>query len=271
MAGGGGGGGGGLPVAAATEGAGTPRATGIVVDTLAAATVREGPGTGGELGTISRGQKVTVTGRDADAKWFQVVFPQNSTLRGWLPATALKVADLNPQAIAIVTVTPRPQPTQQPTRVVVEQATQVPTAEATATVVSGPDLSVAIACTAGSPVQVIVKNAGAVAVQQGATVTVLVGSQVKSTLQVQLNLAPNSTVTIPTDQVVSPPSTSVQVGLAGAEDIDPADNSAQCTVQAATTPTVPVATAQSGTTPVATATQPAAALTPTPTVQTVSP
>ncbi len=279
---GGGGGGGGFPVAAATEqNPLTPKPSGIGVETIAAATVREGPNNGGELGTIPRGQKVTVTGRDADAKWFQIVFPQNSTLRGWLPATALKIADLNPQAIAIVTVTPRPQATQAPTQVVQQRPTVAATVEATATVATGPDLAVAIACTAGSPVQVIVKNAGAATVQQAATVSVLVGAQVKSTLQVQLNLEPGSSVTIPTDQVVSPPSTSVQVALAGTADIDPSDNSAQCTVGAATTPTVPVATAQSGTTPTAT-TQAATAtpttqvqvtptLTATPIVQTVSP
>jgi hypothetical protein len=114
---------------------------------------------------------------------------------------------------------------------------------------------------------VIVRNAGAATVQEAATISVLVGAQVKSTQQVQLNLAPNSSVTIPTDQVVSPPSTSVQVALAGAGDIDPSDNSAQCTVGAATTPTVAVATAQSGTTPAATATT-QAAVTATPTTQT---
>lgn len=273
MAGGGGSGGGsgGGQTAVGTESPLTPQAGGIVVETIAAATVREGPGSGGELGSIPRGQKVRVTGRDADAKWFQIVFPQNSTLRGWLPASALKVADLNVANIALASFTPIPRATipvpTSPPVVATQEPENTPTPAATPE--AGPDLAVTMSCNAGSPVAVTIRNAGTAAVERAVSVSVLVGGQVHSTQQVQLSLAPNSAVTVPTTDVVTAPVTSVQVALVGQPgDADPSDNSAQCTVQSGVTPTPAVSTPQTGTTPQA---SPTPALTATPTVQTVSP
>jgi hypothetical protein len=271
MAGGGGSGGGGGAAVVATEDPLTPSASGVVAQTIAAATVREGPGNGGELGSIPRGQKVTVTGRDADAKWFQIVFPQNSTLRGWLPASALKVSDLNVSGIALASVTPIARatialPTPPP---VVETEPPTATPAVTSTPIPGPDLAVTMGCTAGNAVAVTIRNAGDAAVQRSANVSVLIGGQVRTTNQVQLDLAPNESVTFPTDQIVTAPTTAVQVTLLGSPtDIDASDNTASCSVQGGTTPTPQVST------PVATKT-PSENSTPAPTatatVQTVSP
>jgi hypothetical protein len=270
MAGGGGSGGGNRPAAVATNDPLTPQASGVVVETIAAATVREGPGNGGDLGSIPRGQKVTVTGRDADAKWFQIVFPQNSTLRGWLPASALKVNDLNVAGIALASVTPIPRATVPvPTRppvIATEPLEATPTE--TSTSVPGPDLAVTRSCTPGAAVAVTIRNAGDSVVERSANVSVLIGGTVRTTNQAQLKLAPNESVTFQTDQVVTAPSTAVQVTLLGSPaDIDASDNGAACNVESATTPTPKVSTPATSTP--ATAQTPA--LTATPTVVTVSP
>ncbi len=272
MAGGGRSGGGGNPAAIATADPLTPRASGAVVESIAAATVREGPGNGGELGSLPRGQKVTVTGRDSDAKWFQIVFPQNSTLRGWVPASALKVADLNIQSIAIASVTPITRSTLVPTQAPVVRATEVPAATAvvTSTVVAGPDLAVTMTCAPGASVAVTIRNAGEAAVEQAANVSVLIGGAVRSTNQVNLSLAPNAAVTFPTDQVVTAPTTSVQVALLGSPDIDPSDNTAVCTVQSSATATPAVSTPATST-PAANTPTVGPTLTATPVIPTVSP
>ncbi|MGE0057598.1 MAG: SH3 domain-containing protein [Dehalococcoidia bacterium] len=272
MAGGGGSGSGGNPAAISTEDPLTPRPSGAVVESIAAATVREGPGSGGELGSLPRGQKVTVTGRDSDAKWFQIVFPQNSTLRGWVPASALKVADLNVQSIAIASVTPITRSTLPPTRAPVVIATEAATSTpaATSTQVAGPDLAVTMTCAPGATVSVTIRNAGAAAVQQPASISVLIGGAVRSTNQVNLNLEPNASITVPTDQVVTAPTTSVQVALQGAADIDPSDNSAVCTVQSSTTVT-PAASTPATSTPAANTPTVGPTLTATPVIPTVSP
>jgi hypothetical protein len=269
-AGGGSGGNGGVPAAVATENPLTPQASGVVVETIAAATVREGPGEGGELGSIPRGQKVTVTGRDADAKWFQIVFPQNSTLRGWLPASALKVGNLNIDGIALASVTPITRATvaipTQPVIIATERPTSTP--EVTATSETGPDVAITISCTPGSAVSVTVRNVGTSAVQQAATIAVQVDDGETSTSQVQLNLQPNSSVTVPTAQDVTSGTTMVVLTLAG--DIDTDDNAASCTVQGSgptatpktSTPVVTNTPSQTSATP---------ALTATPVVTTVSP
>ena len=154
MAGGGGGGG---NAAMSTPNPLTPQVPGAAtVDSISTATVRDGPGTEyNALGVLSRGQKVSVTGRDAEGKWFQIVFPQNSTSRGWAPASALKVADINVQALSVVTVTPRPTPVL-PTPIPrpTEAAVATATATATGTAAPGPDLAVSMNCAAGAPVMV---------------------------------------------------------------------------------------------------------------------
>jgi hypothetical protein len=124
-------------------------------------------------------------------------------------------------------------------------------------------------CTAGNAVAVTIRNAGDAAEQRSANVSVLIGGQVRTTNQVQLDLAPNESVTFPTDQVVTAPTTAVQVTLLGSPtDIDASDNTASCSVQGGRTPTPQVST------PVATKT-PSENSTPAPTatatVQTVSP
>lgn len=239
MAGGGGGGGGGNTQAPASSSL-TPQPGGATVESIATATVREGPGTEwDQIGTLPRGQKVVVTGRDADSKWYQIVFPQNSTLRGWVPSTALKASDLNAVGIAVVPVTPLSRPTPIPPTPV-PQPTEAATATATvtSTALPGPDLAVSIGCTPGSSVAVTISNVGDVPVQgRTATVSVAIGGQVRSTSQVPLNLNPKESVTFPTSETVSPPVTTVVLTLQGSPaETDTSDNTASCQL-GATTPT----------------------------------
>jgi len=265
LAGGGGGGGGGT-TAMNTPNPLTQVPGATTVESISTATVRDGPGTEyNDLGVLSRGQKVSVTGRDADAKWFQIVFPQNSTSRGWVPASALKVSDINVAALAIATVTPRPLP---PTSTFVPQPTAAPTQEATETPEAepGPDLAVSMNCTEGATVVVTISNVGDVAVEnRQATVSVSIGGQPMAAIPVTLQISPNESVSFPTSEEVTAPSTSVTVTLQGTpQDIDPSDNSDTCTLSSGTTPTPP-----SGTTPTQVAT--GVVVTPTPEVTTVSP
>jgi uncharacterized protein YraI len=43
------------------------------------------------LGTVPKGAVVAVVGRNEDNQWFQVLYPPNSQLRGWVPAGAIDV------------------------------------------------------------------------------------------------------------------------------------------------------------------------------------
>jgi hypothetical protein len=271
----GGGGGGGSAAGDSTPNPLTPQVPGAaLVDTISTATVRDGPGTEyNDLGVLSRGQRVNVTGRDADAKWFQIVFPQNSTSRGWVPASALKVQDINTQALGVVTVTPRPTavlPTQPPRPT--EVVTAEPTATETGTAVPGPDLAVSMNCTAGQAVLVTIKNVGDSAVEnRTATVSVSIGGTVRSTMPVTLQVGPNESVSFQTSDQIAAPSTSVLLTLQGSPaDIDTSDNSDSCTPSGGTTATP---TTQTGTTSTPAATQVATGvpLTPTPLVTTVAP
>ncbi|MDP3766830.1 MAG: SH3 domain-containing protein, partial [Dehalococcoidia bacterium] len=56
------------------------------------ATMRNGPGFEyAILGTIPNGASVSIVGRNEDASWLQVVYPPNSTLRGWVGASFVDV------------------------------------------------------------------------------------------------------------------------------------------------------------------------------------
>ena len=67
----------------------TSRLTGEATRTT---TVRNGPNSSFlPLGTIPRGGRVPVVGRNEDESWLQVIFPADSLLRGWVDAVFLEV------------------------------------------------------------------------------------------------------------------------------------------------------------------------------------
>ncbi len=82
--------------------------------TLTAMDVRLGPGTAfAILGTVARGDRVTVEGRNEDADWIAIQFPPNTSGRGWLPADSLEGLD-GVSALAVVAPTPVPNNAQAP-------------------------------------------------------------------------------------------------------------------------------------------------------------
>lgn len=91
------------------EGASTPagEATsrprgGLAGEMRTTVTMRNGPGPSySPLGTIPRGARVTVVGRNADERWLQIVPPWSSQLRGWVEASLVEVTgDVSQLAIA---------------------------------------------------------------------------------------------------------------------------------------------------------------------------
>ncbi len=88
---------------------GTPEGTptivassGLVGRVITTATVYDGPGPPNDiLGTVPSGASVSVSGRDDDASWLQIVYPPGSSLRGWVEADLLEVTgDIAQLAIA---------------------------------------------------------------------------------------------------------------------------------------------------------------------------
>lgn len=126
-------------------------------------TLRNGPDTSyAILGTIPRGTRLVLVGRNEDERWLQVRYPPGSNLRGWVDARFIDVeGDASRLAIAgpgprpdvpvptgPAPVTEEPLPTfepEEPTATRVRRATRTPprltptrTAQATATPVSSP-------------------------------------------------------------------------------------------------------------------------------------
>lgn len=59
---------------------------------LATTSLRNGPGTGySPLGTVPRGARVPIVGRNEDDTWLQVTYPPGSPLKGWVDITFLDV------------------------------------------------------------------------------------------------------------------------------------------------------------------------------------
>lgn len=59
---------------------------------LTTTTLRNGPGVGfSPLGTVPRGARVPIIGRNADDTWLQVLYPPGSTFQGWIEASFLEV------------------------------------------------------------------------------------------------------------------------------------------------------------------------------------
>ena len=218
---------------------------GVAARSIAIATVREGPGSNYvELGVLRNGQDVEVSGRNTDASWFQIFFPSQSQLRGWVPSSALGVPDTSLGSIPIAAVTPIPRPTVlQPTFAPEPTATVVESPTAISTESPGPDLAIGVLnnnCQTGVPLVVTVENVGEVPVinrQVRITVSTNNGPQGLSDVLIP-SLSPGEVVNIPTNQLVVPPRTTAQIDLFGSPlDINPTNDSVDCVGLVELTPT----------------------------------
>ena len=76
---------------------GTPTAVpgnGVVGRVLTTATVFNGPSNSFDIrGTVPSGATVSVSGRNDDGSWLQIVYPPNSSLRGWVEVDLVEVTD----------------------------------------------------------------------------------------------------------------------------------------------------------------------------------
>ena len=167
---------------------------GIASRSVATATVREGPGLDYlAIGELSRNQDVEVVGRNDEGTWYNVYFPPGSSLRGWVPASALRLPN-NTAAIPVVSITPIPRPTviqptppPEPTGTI----TATPTATGTGTPTGGSDLEARIVpgtCAVGSQLIISVQNKGPAALTSRA-IQILVQSTGGATLATAAQLA----------------------------------------------------------------------------------
>jgi hypothetical protein len=228
---------------------------GIQARSVAAATVREGPGLDYvAIGELSRNQDVEITGRNDEGSWYNIYFPPGTSLRGWVPGSALRLPN-NTAAIPIVSVTPIPRPTViQPTAPPepTGTATGSPTVTPTGTPAGGADLVASIVpgtCAVGSRLIVNVKNNGPATITSRA-VAVLVqaadGSQRALAAQTA-TIPPGGQIDIDTTYVVQERVIATLDPLGTLGDPNISNNRVDCVV--ATVPT------QIGATPTRTPTQ----------------
>ena len=104
---------------------------------LTTTTLRNGPGASfSPLGTVPRGARVPIIGRNADDTWLQVRYPPGSTIQGWIDVSFLEVTgDLADVIIAgpgsgPSIIVPTSVPTDVPT-FVFEEPTDTPAVEPT--------------------------------------------------------------------------------------------------------------------------------------------
>jgi uncharacterized protein YgiM (DUF1202 family) len=221
-----------------TTGTQTPGAGGQVaglgVKSIATATVREGPGLDYlELGLLRNKQDVQVVGRNEDASWYQIVFPRDSQLRGWVPDSALDLSDSAAQALAVVQVTPITRPT-----VAIPTPTPRPpdpTPSATATPEGGGDkvdIGVVIAadCSPNTDIVLLLTNAGNAHIKNKVEVLVSNNGTVVYDEDMDADLAPGQTATVNTRVKAKAPSMTATVLLKGAQDVSAANNITSCSV-----------------------------------------
>ena len=217
---------------------------GIVAKTIAASTVREGPGTDfAQIAPLPTGQDVEVAGRNGDSTWFQIFYPQGSQLRGWVPGTALRLSTENIASLAVVSSTPVPRqtvvpPTEQPSAPAVTPSV-TPTASPTGTATpqgGGVDIAVAFqnpTCIPGSSLSVVIRNAGTAALQRSAQVVVSSAAGVVSTQSFGVDLPPGSAMTLLTGVAAQAPRMTAQITLLPAANQPPdsnaGNNTAECT------------------------------------------
>jgi len=203
------------------------QSAGLQVRSVAVAAIREGPGQEYlQIGLLFSGNDVSVLGRDADARWYEILVP-NSNLKGWVPATALRLPDNASSLIAVVAFTPIPKPSvAQPTATVLAAT---PTEQA----LGAPDLELATLggqCQAGEPITLALRNVGAVPVtNRQVSVTVATPGGVISQTNLSVTLAPGQAVPVSTGQKVQPPRTTISVVFVSSpQDSNPANNVVTC-------------------------------------------
>jgi hypothetical protein len=212
--------------------------------TIAASTVREGPGTDfAQIAPLPTGQDVEIAGRNGDSSWFQISYPQGSQLKGWIPGTAVRLSNESIQQLAIVANTPVPRqtvvrPTEQPAApAVTPSPTPQPSPTGTPTPQGGGiDIAVAFAnptCPAGAPLQVSIRNAGTAPLQRSAQVTISNAGGVVSTQAFSVDLPPGGVMTLLTGVAAQAPRMTAQIQLLPAPnqppDGNPGNNAAECT------------------------------------------
>ena len=211
------------------EGDNQPNVTGLAARSIAIATVREGPALGYlELGLLQSEQDVDVVGRNEDATWFQIVFPAGTQLTGWVPETALRLPDDVTSQVPVNEPTPvtRPDLPTSTTAPVVDE-TPTPSGE------GGVDLAVVIVsdCSPGSPMTISVSNAGSETLEEE---PIQVSVSNDGTLQFQqsyqADMDPGASAQLTLEIPASPPQMAVSVVLTEAEDADPSNNIASCSV-----------------------------------------
>jgi hypothetical protein len=209
---------------------GTGGARGLLARSIAISTVREGPALSYlELGTLPADQNVDVVGRNEEATWFQIVFPADSELVGWVPETALSLPDNVAAVVGVTDVTPVARP---------EVPTNTPQPDPEDTPKpgrgEGPDLAVSIksACTAGTEIVITISNAGTEAFDQD-LIEVIVSrdSVVQYQQPFQAEMEQGASAELNTGVPAQAPEMSVVVLLTELEDVNPSNNGDSCQVQ----------------------------------------
>jgi hypothetical protein len=224
---------------------------GVSARTIAASTVREGPGTEfAQVAPLPTGQDVEVVGRNGDSTWFQIYYPQGSQLKGWVPGTAVRLSTETIAALAVVSNTPIPRatvvrPTEQPSAPPVTPSI-TPTGTPTGTPTpqgGGVDVSVAFqnpTCLPGSSLSVVIRNSGTAPLNRGAQVTISNAGGVVSTQSFGVDLPPGAAMTLLTGVQAQAPRMTATILLLPQpnqpQDSNPGNNSAECTSGAGVPP-----------------------------------
>jgi hypothetical protein len=236
------------------------RGSGVRSRSIATATVREGPSAEYlEIGTLRSGQDIDVIGRNAEATWFQILFPPRSSLKGWVPASALRIPEGSVDGIPVVLATPiarptiaiptsTPEPPPLPTNTSVP-TTPTPTAAAvTPTPSAAPDLSASAvggSCNLGARLTINVRNNGPPTITNR-PIAILVqtadGVQRAFVNTSPLTLAPGQSVDIDTTYVVAERVVAAVDPLGTLGDPNVGNNRVDCVVGPAPTPTRPAGT-----------------------------
>jgi hypothetical protein len=201
---------------------------GVQAEVIAIAAIREGPGLDFfELGLLSKGQHVTVVGRNDDASWYQIIFA-GSDLRGWVPDSALRLPEDSDDLVEVVVFTPVPRPS-------VEQPTPTPAVTPTEEALGPPDISVEVlgnVCPTSGVLNVALRNVGDVDITgREVVVTISTPDGVLQEQTLALTLGVGQIVPINTGLEVEPPRTMVAVVFIDEpQDVDPSNNVVTCVV-----------------------------------------
>jgi hypothetical protein len=218
----------------------TPRPSGgnaipgaVNAKSIATSTVREGPDREYlEIGVLRSDQDVQVVGKNDDGSWYQIVYPRDSQLRGWVPKSALSVPETALASLTVVTATPIDRPT-----VIIPTSTPRPpdptvTPEPTNTANQQADIAVIIAadCTPNSVISLAIRNAGSVPIDHNIQVIVANNGRVEYDELFDAQLAPGQVVGLNTGVRAKAPSMTATVLLQGLQDVSAVNNIASCSV-----------------------------------------